>query len=132
MSFPFSNFIRLGAKLADQFTRDGQSEVTHEAWIGQDKFGKETYAAPVTLRGAIDSRQRLIVTTGGKTITIMSTITFTQAIAPNGAAGRREPIDPRDRITLPNGFSGPIIDTGAPIDPKTGMGYIQQVMLGAR
>lgn len=132
MSFPFSKFIRRGVKLVDKFTLDGQAQITHEAWIAQDKFGKATYALPVTLRCVIDSRQRIIITTGGQTITVMSTLTFTSPIAPNGAFGRREPIDPRDKITLPNGFTGPIIDTSAPIDPKTGAGYIQQIMLGTR
>lgn len=134
MSFPFSKFVRLGVKFVDQFTADGQSEFTHEAWIAQDKFGKPTYAAPTNPapRGVIDSRQRIMITATGQAITIMSTITITSPIAPNGATGRREPIDPRDRITLSNGFSGPIIDTSAPIDPKKGTGYIQQIMLGAR
>jgi len=132
MSFPFSKFVRLGVKLADQFTSDGQSVITHEAWIGQDKFGKATYAAPTHPRCVIDSRQRIIVTTGGQNLTVMATLTFTSPVEPNGTPGRREPIDPRDRITLPNGFTGPIIDASAPIDPKTGMGYIQQIMLGAR
>lgn len=134
MSFPFSKFARRGVKLVDQFTQDGQVEITHEAWIAQDKFGKPQYAAPTdpAPRCVIDSRQRVVVTTGGQAITIMSTLTFTSPTASNGAPGRREPIDPRDKITLPNGFTGPIIDSAAPIDPKTNMGYIQQIMLGAR
>lgn len=132
MSFPFSKLVRLSVKLADKFTRDGQSDVTHEAWIGEDKFHKAAYAAPVTLRCVVDSRQRMIITNTGQAITVMSTLTFTSPIKENGASGRREPIDPRDKMTLPDGFTGPIIDTGAPIDPKTRQGYITQIMLGAR
>jgi len=132
MSFPFSSLIRLGVTLADSFTEDGQATITHEAWIGQDRFGKPTYATATNPRCVISNKLRTIVSTSGQLITTVSTLTFTTLPAANGALGRREPIDPRDRITLPDGFSGPIVYSGAPIDPTTGKGYILSVALGAR
>lgn len=106
--------------------------ITHEAWIGQDKFGKPTYASATNPRCVVSNKLRTIVSTSGQLITAMSTLTFTTLPLSNGATGRREPIDPRDRITLSDEFTGPIVYVGGPIDPETGKGYILSVALGAR
>jgi len=132
VSFPFANLVRLGVNLADKFTENVQPVIKLEQWIGQDKFGKITYAAPTFPRCVIDSRQRMIVSTSGQMITVMSTLTFTTLPVSNGAIGRREPIDTRDKITLPDGFTGPIISVNGPLDPATNKGFILEVQLGAR
>lgn len=135
MSFPFSSLIRLGVTLADSFTEDGQAMIIHEAWIGEDKFHKEIYAAPTNPapRCVVASKLRTIVGGQGQIITSLATLTFTTLPASNGTISRRsEPFDPRDRITLPNGFSGPIVYIGGPLDPETDKGYILSVALGAR
>lgn len=132
LAFPFSSFVRLGVKLADSFTKDGQATITHEAYIGQDKFGKPIYATATHPRCVVSYKTRMIMSTSGQLITAISTLTFTTLPASNGASGRREPVDPRDRITLPDGFTGPIVYISGPLDPETGKGYILSVALGAR
>lgn len=141
MAFPFSNLIRLGVKLADQFTEDGQSAITHEAWIGQSKTGTKVYAPPTHPRCVVTQKLRTIVTTSGQIKMSAATMTFTQLPAANGTINdavigtplnRQEPIDPNDRITLSNGFTSPIVFIGGPQDPQTGEGYVLSVMLGVR
>lgn len=131
MAFP-AEIIRSGVGIANSLTLGVQSPITHYAWISQSVAGDDTYDDPVTLLCVIDRTNRVIVR-DGEHITIGATLAFVGDVAPNGAVGRREPIDPRDKIVLPDGFTGPIIDSpGSVIDPDTERGFIQSVMLGAR
>lgn len=122
-------------KIADDIT-DGlglQAKVQHYAWTGQDGYGKPTYASPTTISCVVDRTNRMIVGGNGQAISIAATLTKIGDMAPNGASGRREPIDLRDKIVLSDGFTGPVIDSpGAVEDTSTGRGFIQSVMLGAR
>lgn len=131
MAFP-AEILESSIKIADGLTKGAQDKVIHRAWIGQDVFGEVTYASPITRDAVVDRTNKSIVKEG-QFINISATIIFVGDILPNGAAGRREPIDPRDELTLSDGFTGPIIDApGAVINPKTKRGFIQRVMLGAR
>lgn len=121
-------------EIADDVTKDFdlQCQVTLYPWIAQDVHGDDTYGTPVTLTCVVDRTNRILYQ-GGQQITVVATLTFVGDVAPNGAAGRREPIDPRDKIVLPDGFTGPIVSTPDGVtDPGTGRGFIQSVMLGAR
>lgn len=90
-------------------------QVTHEAWIGADAYDKPTYDAPAQLDAVFQEGTRQVRTATGETITTQACVLLLGTVAPNGAAGRREPIDPRDRITLPSGYTGPIVENpGAP------------------
>lgn len=132
MAFP-REILRSGIKIAHNLTKGVQGEIQHYAWTGQDGYGKPTYPiSPVSLLCVID-RTNKVITVNGQLVTISATLTFVGDVAPNGATGRREPIDPRDKIILPDGFTAPIIDTpGSVTDPVTGRGFIQSVMLGTR
>lgn len=141
MAFPFSSLIRLGVRLADTFTENGQTTISHEAWIGQDKFGTKRYAPATHPRCVVTQKLRTVVGSNGQIKMSAATMTFTTLPPANGtitdsitgvALNRQEPIDPADRITLSNGFTSPIVFIGGPEDPTTGQGYILSVMLGAR
>ena len=131
MAFP-AELLRAGIAIADTLTKGVQVDVTLEAWTGQSGFGVESFASPVTIKCVLDLTRKQIKTDSGREITIVATLTKVGDVAPNGTAGRREPIDPRDRITLPDGTTGPIIDVpGAVVDPGTGRGFINAIMIGA-
>ena len=133
MSFPLDQFARLAVDIGEQFSETVQSTIMHRAWVGKDLHGNPTWAAPVSLKCIIDNKQRVIVSPAGQLTTVMATLTFTIMPASNGAAGRREPIDPQDIIALPDGFSGPIVSVNSgTVDPSTGKGFILEVSLGAR
>lgn len=134
MSFP-AEILRLGISLANSFTAGVQCQVKFEACTGQNANGR-TYAAPVYLSAVVDytSKERVNVSTG-KVQIIAATITVIGDVHPNGSAitgnPRREPIDDRDRLTLPNGFTGPVISApGSVADPATGRGFIHVIELG--
>lgn len=107
-----------------------QCDVTHEAWTGRDGYGKPTYASGKTRKAIVERTQRMIRTTGGNDVLSRARITFLDIIKANGATGRTEPIDPRDRFTLPDGTTGPVLDVIGVIDPSTERPFAHEVLLG--
>lgn len=124
------SLIRRGVAVADRLTASLQPDVTHEAWTGQDGYGAATYAAGVARAAIIEQKQRLHRTSNGREVVTKAKITILRPITPNGAAGRTEPIDVRDRFTLPDGSTGPIVDIGGFTDAGTGRPYFAEVWLG--
>jgi hypothetical protein len=127
----FDSLIRSGVALADSLTGSLQSTVTHEAWIGQDAYGSPSYAAPVARAALVEQRvAQARVQPSGEMVSTTAKVTFLRPIAPNGAAGRKEPVDTRDRITLQDGATGPLVNISNFIDKTTGRGYLTEVWLG--
>lgn len=122
--------LRNGIALADSLTADLQDEVVHEAWIGQDFDGGAIYAVGVTRAAVVERKQRLIKTTDGREVMSTHYVGFLRPIAPNGATGRQEPVDPRDRITLSNGSTGPIVSLDGFMDRAFDRPMYTQVFLG--
>jgi hypothetical protein len=85
-------------------------DVSYEAWIGADAYNKPTFDPPVVRKAIVQEGTRQIRTPGGEEIAVRACISFFEPILPNGASGRREPVDPRDRLTLPSGYTGQIVD----------------------
>lgn len=131
MGFP-GDIIRDLIPTISELTEGVQAEITHRAWTGEKETGKKEYANPVTLKCIISSKHRQVVSASGQLVTAVHTLTFLDPITPNGSPGRREPIDTRDMITLPDWFTYPIVDIGGVVDPETGMGFTNKVMLGRR
>lgn len=135
MPFPLEILLD-GIQLANELTLGVQSTIQHYAYIGQaDSYGKELYANPVSLSAIVDTKYKQIMI-GGQLQSIAATITILEDVLPNGAVTnpiRREPIDPRDKIVLANGVTGPIISApSSVINPLTGRGLVQEILLGAR
>lgn len=123
--------------LTRQITRPLHVPIIHRAWIGQDPYGTPIYAAPSvgvdggTLRGIVENKQRLRQLSNGRVILTKAYIAILEPIAPNGAAGRTEPIDTRDYIELPDGTTGPIADVNGVVDPDTNFPYFSEIWLGS-
>lgn len=127
----FDGLVRGAVALANNLTGSLQSSVSHEAWTGQDAFGEATYAAPVTRQAIVEQRiAQFRSQPSGEMVTTTAKVTFLKPITPNGAAGRNEPVDSRDRITLQDGATGPLVNISNFIDPTTGRGYLTEVWLG--
>lgn len=131
MGFPLE-ILQGGIAIANSLTAGVQVEITHEAWIDQDVHGDPVLADPVQIRCVLDLSRRQIQQEDGIIVTVVATATVVGDVSPNGAAGRVEPIDPRDIITLPDGTTGPIIQTApnSVVDPSTGRGLIHEILLG--
>lgn len=70
----------------------------------------------------------------GDVITTKAYVSFVGPVPPNGAPKRREPIDPRDRITIGYGGANPLTgviveNPGGGVDPETGRPYANVVWL---
>jgi hypothetical protein len=86
-------------------------EIQHEPWIGTaDAYNKPAYGAPVILRAMVQEGSQQIRDATKEEVTVRACVCIFDPIPPNGAPGRREPIDPRDRITLESGYTGPIVE----------------------
>lgn len=124
------DIIKNAVAIADTVTAPLQVAVDHYAWTGSDDFSKPTYARPVSRLAVVEELQRYRRTETGQEIVQKASITFIRPISANGASQRREPIDPRDKIVLANGYTGPILNVQGITDPGTDQPYMLEVILG--
>lgn len=132
MPLNLPSIISNAVKIASNTTRSVQVTVVHHAWTGNDAWGKNTYADPVS-RNAIwePGHQSKFDTNTGAVIQVKGKLTFLDPITPNGAEGRVEPIDNRDLIVLPDGTSGPIYRPEGLYNPVSGAPFMIQLWIGA-
>jgi hypothetical protein len=124
--------IRSGVAAANAATADAQVDVTWEAWIGPDGgFGKQAYAPAVSLKALVTMNPSITRSSAGQVPNILASVTFLDPVPPNGAAGRKEPIDTRDVITLPDGSTGPIVSvSGGLLDSATDLPFVCTAQIG--
>ena len=122
MAFPREILVG-GINIADSLTAGVQSTVQWEAFVSANGDGDETYATAVPLKCVLDQKRRSESTPSGRVQTTVATLTF-----PRGNLN----ISPKDRITLPDGTTGPLIldAPDAVFDPVTGRGFITTVKIG--
>lgn len=130
-----ADVIRNAVKIAHDITLAGelQETVTLQRWNGKDDFGQVTYAASISVPAVVSHSARRIRLDTGLEIAASATVSFLKpipALSPT-VTGREEPIDKRDKITLPTGRSGPILRTdGGVTDPDTARPYLVTCYLG--
>lgn len=127
-----SDIVRNGVALAKSITADLQTEVQIEPWIAATTSGGPTYGAARTFRAIVDYKQRLRRTVPGQEVLQQAAVYILEPVSANGATGRNEPIDSRDKVTLPSGFTGPILDVMGVVDPSTEAPYLYEIVLGAK
>lgn len=125
-----AKIVRKAVAVVDTVTDSFQANVLYFAWVGQDIYGKPTFASMVPHKALIDYHQKLRQVSTGKAIMTLAHLTVLDPITANGALGRQEPIDTRDIFVLPNGVSGPIVDSKGFVDAGTGNPFVQEVWLG--
>lgn len=126
----FDNLVRDGIALAASLTADLQDGVTVARWTGTDGYNKPSYAAVITVQALVENKQRQIRTVAGEVVQSRTKVTILTPMTAQGSAKRKEPLDPRDKITMPDGRTGPILDIQGLIDPSTGYPYMLEVYLG--
>jgi hypothetical protein len=109
-----------------------QVQVQIEPWIGEPlAFGGPPQYGPLVLAQAlVQEGLQHTKRSDGTYITTRARLSFLDpaAVPPNGAPGRREPIDPRDIVTLPSGLTGHLQELpGVQINPATGQPYVRVV-----
>ncbi len=124
------NTLRKGVALAHGVLGSCEGTVVHEAWIGDDGYGKDSFDTPVGRPCIIEYENKQIYDKDGNLAVLKATLQFLVPLTANGAANRAEPIDPRDIFTLPNGSKGSILSTGGFVDPGTGLPLAPSVQIG--
>jgi len=124
------SIIRNSVSIADSVTKSLQVNVSHYAWTGSGIYGEPTYGPEIVRPAVVEYAQRLRKTGDGQEIMQKASILFIGPITADGAVDRREPIDPRDKIILPNGHTGPILSVEGVVDPSTNSPYTIEVILG--
>ena len=134
----FSALIRdVALPIIDDVTGSLHDSISIEQWTGTNIYSKPTYAEAIFVFAIVEDQMHLrrigrskedIV--DGQELQLKSVITIPRPFPANGADDRKEPIDPRDKITLPNGYTGPIVNVEGIIDPATGYPYMFVIGLG--
>lgn len=108
-----------------------QCDIVHKQWLGSDAFGDPLgFAAPVPRKALVQEGVLHHKTPDGQVITTKARLGFLRPIAPHGAPGRQEPVDPRDEFTLPSGLIGRSVEVpGVMVDPNTNHPYVSTVWL---
>jgi hypothetical protein len=122
--------LRTGVKIADQVTKPVQATVTyHKATIGSDGYRTITHQTGVSLRAIVDWKQKQVRTLSGMLSVTRAIVTFLD-VAELASATSNDGIGDHDKIVLPDGTTGPILDLGGFIDAGTGQPLATEVMLG--
>jgi hypothetical protein len=115
------DIVRAGVAVANKVTAPLQAAVAWEAYTGEDGRGARTYAASRNVPALVEMKQQLVKTAEGDMTPSRASITF---------------LDPtilltnQDRITLPDGTTGPIIERMGLVDAKTGRPVMTQIFIG--
>ena len=125
-----NKIISNAMKIVDKTTDSLQDSVRHYPWIGNDTYNAPQYAVYTIRKGIVEEKEYSRRMPSGEEILQKASVTFPRPIAPQGAEGRREPIDPRDKIVLPSGYTGPILGVFGVVDPETHQPYSFEVVLG--
>ena len=121
--------VRSAVKIADNVTKPLQPTVSFERFLAEDGTGTQSYAAAVSLRAIVDWKQAHVRTASGQLSVSRAMVMFLDIaalVAATGGAG----IDDNDRITLPDGTTGPILATSGFVDAGTGIPVATEVFLG--
>lgn len=125
-----SAVIAMGVEAARAATEGEQRLLTWEAWQGSLGFGRNDYAPAVTLKALVQLHPTGPAA-GNVAAGVIATVVLLQPLPPNGAPGRQEPVDPRDRFTLHDGTVAKAVEwRGAMVNEGTGLPYMSQLRLG--
>lgn len=134
MAFP-AEILQAGISIADSLTKGAQSSITLRQASGSGPSGDLTYDDPIQLKAVVDYTSKVTIR-NAEIIHISATVTILEPVPVNGAIldpPRTEPIDTRDKITLPDGSTGLVKSVpGSVNNPNTGTGFIQVIEIGPR
>lgn len=141
MAFP-GNILETGIKIADGLIPGLKGDCILKQFIGSDANGDLIHTDgvdgrpnPIPFKAIVDYTNKVTIR-NAQMISISATLTILETIPFNNTLTdppRKNPIDPRDEIILPDGSTGPIISApGSVHNPRTGTGFIQVVEIGPR
>ena len=126
----YDTIIRNAVAVIDRQTATLQDTILFYAWTGFGTYGEPTYGSVVSMQAIVEEKQTLLHLSDGQEVSQRAKIVIPRPITANGATGRREPVDPRDKIVLPSGYTGPILSVEGVMDPTTNAPYSYDIILG--
>ena len=115
-----ASLVRSALATAKSVTADLQATVTHEAYVSQDAYAQPTYSDGVERQAIVTYRTRLVRNAAGEEVMARASIAFVEPVS----------IDMRDRFTLPDGTTGPIVSMTGVADSTSGVPYAPKVWIG--
>lgn len=112
--------VRSVVTTADAVTGSLQATVQHAAYTGQNGYAKPTFAAAVARQAVVVLEQKPVRNLEDKLVVSTARLIFPRPVA----------VDVRDRFTLPDGRTAPVLRTTGVADPTTGAAYATEVLLG--
>lgn len=131
----FDALIRDAVKTAHKITSGAgglQVQVLFEPWISSDENGEPQYDNAQKLQAIVELQTmvpRPALATG-KHVTPRARLTLLSLPKANGSDGRIEPIDSRDRFTLPDGTVAQVLSIAGVVDPLTDAPYSVELWVG--
>lgn len=114
--------IRKLVGVANSLTSDMQPTVIHESYTGETGSGDHTFAAPVHRPAIVNWERRQVRTAEGELTVSRASVTFLDPTVI---------VNDQDRITLPDGTTGPILDMSGPyVESSATLPVLTQVFLG--
>ena len=123
--------IHSGVRIANAVTKPLQALVSYERCTSTkaDAYGKKTYASAVQLRAVVDWKAQSLRTQAGDLTVCKASVMFLDAAAVSLATGGKG-ISDDDRISMPDGTTGPILDLRGFMDAGTGQPIATEVLIG--
>jgi hypothetical protein len=121
--------LRSGVAIADKILKPLEADVSLERYIGTDGYGSDAWAPAVTMKAICDWKQEQVRTLAGSLTVSRVVVTFID-IKEMVEKTNGEGISDQDKITLPDGTTGPILDMAGFIDAGTGKPLATDVYLG--
>jgi len=114
--------VRRNVAVADRLTTTLQSTVTHYAFSSETDEGVRAYDPTTGTKrlAVVRFQQRKFRTVAGEEVVSRAKVLFVRPLT----------IDARDKIVLPDGTTGPILDMQGTVDPETGEPYATTIWLG--
>lgn len=119
--------IRSAVEAARVASESIQDVVQHEVWLRQSATGEARYADPVGYKALVQEGSKQHETANGSIVSTRARISF----FPDADTRIPPAISVRDRITLPSGLTGFIVDVREGLsDPETKTQLIRNAWLG--
>jgi len=121
--------LRSGVKTIDKIVKPLEPFVTYERFTPDPTTYGSNFLPAIQLRAIVDWKQAQVRTQSG-VLTVSRAMVMFLDIKALVAATAGQGISENDRITLPDGTTGPILDMAGFIDAGTGHPIETEVFLG--
>jgi len=121
--------LRSGVAIADGILKPLECDVSVERYGGTDAYGTDVWLPAITMKAICDWKQSQSTTSSGALTLSRVVVTFIdikEMVEKTNGQG----ISDQDKITLPDGTTGPILNMAGFIDAGTGKPIATDVYLG--